>query len=164
MRTNSVGICGQSDAREMYCRFIPIVDLLFYVSVAQSAAQVIELTQVPCQLLESEQGVNRGFKSARLHDCESTNATKVDRRLAHAPALKLKPGKTIFRVSNKNVPYELDYWLRGATFAGRAILPSVFGGGLTTGKTQDYEVDFKHGEYVYYCPLNSTPDYQHIVE
>lgn len=45
----------------------------------------------------------------------------------------------------------------------RARLPSVSGGGLTEGKTQDYEVDLKPGKYVYSCPLDPTPDYNLVV-
>ena len=62
------------------------------------------------------------------------------------------------------MPYELGFWLRGATLLSRATLPSVSGGGLTTGKTQDYVVDLKPGEYVYSCPLNPTPDYRIVVK
>jgi hypothetical protein len=62
------------------------------------------------------------------------------------------------------VPYELGFWLRGASLIDRARLPSVSGGGLTTGRTQDYAVDLKPGRYVYSCPLNPTPDYALIVK
>jgi hypothetical protein len=76
---------------------------------------------------------------------------------------KLKLGKYIFRVTNKNVPYELGFWLRGATLAQRALLSSVSGGGLLQGKVQDYAIELKSGEYVYSCPLNPTPDYKLVV-
>ena len=61
------------------------------------------------------------------------------------------------------MPYELGFWLRGDGLAARALLPSVSGGGLVTGKTQDYEIELKPGEYVYSCPLNPTPDYKLVV-
>jgi len=130
---------------------------------AHAAPQLIELNQVPCQFLESENGVNRGFKSARIQDCEAINARTGKERLAQAKTLHLKPGKIVFRVTNRDVPYELGFWLRGATLLDRARLPSVSGGGLTTGTTQDYAVDLKPGEYVYSCPLNPTPDYRLVV-
>ena len=47
---------------------------------------------------------------------------------------------------------------------GRATLPSVSGGGLTTGATKDYEIELSAGEYLYSCPLNPTPDYKIVVE
>jgi hypothetical protein len=132
--------------------------------LALAAPQVVELNQVPCQFLESEHGVNQGYKSAKIQDCEAINARTGKARLEKAKTLELKPGKTIFRVANKDVPYELGFWLRGATLLSRATLPSVSGGGLTTGKTQDYVIDLKPGEYVYSCPLNPTPDYRLIVK
>ena len=142
-----------------------IATLIALIAVpALAAPQVVELNQVPCQFLESENGVNQGFKSSKIQDCEAINAKSGDDRLAKSKTITLKPGKTIFRVSNKDVPYELGFWLRGATLLSRATLPSVSGGGLTKGKTQDYEIDLKPGEYVYSCPLNPTPDYRLIVK
>ncbi len=129
-----------------------------------ASPQVVTLTQVPCQFLESENGADRGFRSKRAADCEAVNARTSDERLAKAKVLRLRPGRTVFRVANRNVPYELGFWLRGDGVINRARLPSVSGGGLMIGKTRDYEVDLKPGEYVYSCPLNPTPDYRLVVE
>lgn len=131
---------------------------------AAAQPKVIELTQVPCQFLESEAGRDRGFKSAKSADCEAINARTGKQRLAEARTIELAPGKYVFRVANKNVPYELGFWLRGESLIDRARLPSVSGGGLVTGKTQDYEIELKPGNYVYSCPLNPTPDYKLIVK
>ncbi len=125
---------------------------------------VIELTQPACQFVESESGVDHGFASIKKSDCEAINAETGAARLAEAKVLTLKPGAYIFRVTNKNVPYELGFWLRGSGIIGRVTLPSVSGGGLTTGATKDYAVTLKAGEYLYSCPLNSTPDYRLVVE
>lgn len=125
---------------------------------------VIELTQVSCQFLESEQGINHGYRSKSIKDCEAINAKTGAARLKAAQPMQLKPGKYIFRVTNRDVPYELGFWLRGAGIAGRVALPSVSGGGLVTSKTQDYAVDLKPGQYLYSCPLNTTPDYQLLVK
>lgn len=124
---------------------------------------VIELTQVPCQFIESEQGVNHGYRSTNIKDCEVINAKSGASRVNNAKPLRLKSGRYIFRVTNEDVPYELGFWLRGDGIAGRVTLPSVSGGGLLTGKTQDYAIDLKPGDYVYSCPLNSTPDYRLVV-
>lgn len=128
------------------------------------AAPVVELRQVPCQFLEPEHGVNHGYTSTKMEDCQAINAKTEKARLTGAKTLEVKPGKTIFRVSNRNVPYELGFWLRGATPISRVTLPSISGGGLVTGKTQDYVIDLKPGEYVYSCPLNPTPDYRLVVK
>ena len=128
------------------------------------APQVVELTQVPCQFLESEGGQDLGFKSVKAADCEAVNAKTAKQRLAAAKPLELRPGKYVFRVANRGVPYELGFWLRGASLVDRARLPSVSGGGLTAGKTQDYSIELKPGSYVFSCPLNPTPDYKLIVK
>ncbi len=126
---------------------------------AGSEPTVIELTQVPCQFLESENGVNHGFSSRSQADCEAINARTGEQRLAKAPTLRLKAGHYVFRVTNRNVPYPLGFWLRGDGPIERLRLPSVSGGGLTTGTTRDYEIELKPGRYVYSCPLNPTPNY-----
>lgn len=125
---------------------------------------VIELTQTPCQFLESEGGVDHHYTSAKKADCEAINKASGAERVAAAKPLTLRPGKYVFRVTNRNVPYGLGFWLRGDGIVNRATLPSVSGGGLTTGATKDYEVELKPGEYVYSCPLNPTPDYKLVVE
>ena len=132
-------------------------------SLAQEAT-VIDLTQTACQFVESENGVDHGFTSGKKADCEAVNAESGAQRLADAKVLKLKPGKYVFRVTNKNVPYQLGFWLRGEGLIGRATLPSVSGGGLDEGVTKDYEIVLKEGEYLYSCPLNPTPDYKIVVE
>ncbi|MGE0559400.1 MAG: hypothetical protein AB7O69_14150 [Burkholderiales bacterium] len=131
---------------------------------AMSAAKTIELTQVPCQFLESEGGINRGYTSRSIRDCEAINNHSAESRAKSAKPLRLAPGKYIFRVANRNVPYELGFWLRGSSPFGRVTLPSVSGGGIHTGKSRDYEIDLKPGEYVYSCPLNNTPDYRLLVQ
>ena len=132
------------------------------LAAAAEPVTVIDLTQTPCQFVESENGVVHGFRSTKKADCKAINAKTGADRLAQAKSLELKPGKYIFRVTNKNVPYELGFWLRGKGL-GRLTLPSVSGGGLTPGTTKDYAVELKAGEYIYSCPLNPTPDYRIVV-
>ena len=139
------------------------IGLTARLSSAQEAT-VIELTQTPCQFIESENGVDMGFTTTKKADCESINAKTGAERLAKAKVLDLKPGKYIFRVANKNVPYPLGFWLRGASLIDRIRLPSVSGGGLTLGTSKDYVVELVEGEYVYSCPLNPTPNYKLIVQ
>jgi len=143
---------------------LTVVALAALLALRAAPATVIELTQVACQFLESEQGVDHGYTTSSSKDCEAINARTGEVRLAKAETLELKPGKYIFRVSNRDVPYDLGFWLRGATLLSRATLPSVSGGGLAMGQTKDYEVELKPGEYVYSCPLNPTPDYPLVVK
>jgi len=133
-------------------------------SASADSATVIDLTQTGCQFVESENGVDHGYTPKAAADCKTINSNSGDQRLAQAETLKLKPGKYVFRVTNKNVPYELGFWLRGDSLIDRATLPSVSGGGVTTGTTKDYAITLKPGEYVYSCPLNPTPDYRLVVD
>ena len=139
-----------------------VVALLASLTVSVWAAEqatVIELTQTGCQFLESENGVDHDFQTTAKEDCERINARTAEQRLADSEPMRLKPGKYIFRVTNRDVPYPLGFYLRGAGVIDYATLPRVSGGGLTTGTTRDYVIELKPGSYVYSCPLNPTPDY-----
>lgn len=124
---------------------------------------IVTLTQTPCQFVEIE-AKDHGFKSTRKADCEKINAKTAEERLGKSKVLKLKAGKHIFRVTNKNVPYDLGFYLRGAGIYGRISLPKVSGGGLAPGVTKDYAINLEPGTYLYSCPLNTTPDYTIIVK
>ena len=118
-------------------------------------ATIVRLTQTPCVFVESEVDP-KAYTSTRKEDCEAINEQAAKERTLKT--LRLKPGEYVFRVTNRNVPYELGFWVRGQG-VGRVTLPSVSGGGLVTGKTQDYRIKLIAGEYYYSCPLNPTPDY-----
>ena len=137
-------------------------------TVAAQEAPIVQLTQTGCQFLEPENGVDHAFVTTSKPDCEAINARTGEERLAEATTLTLEPGDYIFRVTNKNVPYELGFWLRDHdyNFANplhKLTKTSVSGGGLEMGQTQDYQVTLTPGEYLYSCPLNTTPDYRLVV-
>jgi len=124
------------------------------------AEEVIVFTQTACQILEAE----ALHVSARSADaCIAVNESSGQQRLVSAKVLHLKGGDYIFRVSNRDMPYELGFWLRGAGLS-RLTLPSVSGGGLHTGLSKDYKLTLQPGEYRYSCLLNPTPDYVLIVD
>lgn len=131
---------------------------------AANTPMVITLTQTGCQFVESENGVDHMYMPRKAADCNAINKKTEAGRLAKAKVIKLKPGRYIFRVTNKNVPYNLGFWLRGEGLLSRATLPSISGGGLTLGKSRDYDITLKPGSYVYSCPLNPTPDYKLVVD
>ncbi len=152
--------------RPLHCAVFSVLSALalviFAVGAAQAAPTVITLTQTGCQFVEPE-GQDHGFQTHSATNCKAINRKTGNKRLNASKPLELKPGPYIFRVMNKNVPYELGFYLRGSGF-GRLTLPKVSGGGLITGKTQDYHIDLKEGSYVYSCPLNPTPDYPIVVK
>jgi len=145
--------------REIWSTMILL--LLLPLPYAQ-AAEVITLTQSACQIIEVEADTVH-FKADSADACAAVNEKTGELRLQRAIALRLKAGDYIFRVSNRDVPYALGFWLRGAGLS-RYALPSTSGGGLHTGATKDYRVSLEAGEYRYSCPLNPTPDYLLIVE
>jgi len=131
------------------------------------AAEVITLTQTSCQFLEPEEADHQ-FKSSSKQDCEKINASSGSDRIARSTVLTLKPGDYVFKVANRDVPYSLGFWLRDKDYDWRNPLhklskTSVSGGGLSAGKSLEYKVTLKPGEYIYSCPLNTTPDYRIIV-
>lgn len=146
-----------------------LAGILASPSLAADEPTVIELTQVGCQFLESENGVDHGFKPTSAEDCNKINAETGEKRLEEAAVFNLEPGKYIFRVTNSNVPYELGFWVREHDYDWRNPVhkltkTSVSGGGMHMGVTLDYEVELEPGEYVYSCPLNPTPNYRIVVE
>ena len=134
-----------------------------------NSSKVIELTQVGCQFIESENGTDHGYMPKKKADCVAINGETGGKRLDAAKVLELKPGTYTFRVVNRNVPYELGFWLRSKGYDWRNPVhkltkTSVSGGGLVQGTAKDYKVTLKPGEYVYSCPLNTTPDYKLVVK
>ncbi|MDQ6982618.1 MAG: hypothetical protein Q9M08_06405 [Mariprofundus sp.] len=124
--------------------------------------EVVVLTQTACQFVEAE-GIDHHFNSKSADSCRSINKASQDKRLKRVQSLRLKAGDYVFRVKNRDVPYELGFWLRGAGLS-RWSLPGISGGGITTGGVRDYAISLEPGEYRYSCPLNPTPDYTLIVE
>jgi len=138
------------------------MSILFIAVSTVSAATVVQLTQTGCQFVEPE-AVDHQYVSSQADDCKAINATTGAERLDQSRVLRLKAGDYLFRVRNKNVPYALGFWLRGAGLS-RLSLPSVSGGGIMTGQSRDYLIHLDAGEYYYSCPLNPTPDYRLRVE
>jgi hypothetical protein len=127
-----------------------------------TGVQIITLTQTGCQFLESER-VDYKFDTTKAEDCQRINGeTLSDRQQSFSP-LQLAPGEYIFRVTNRDVPYELGFYLRGAGLS-QATLPQISGGGMLQGTTQEYRVSLRPGRYVFSCPLNPTPDYPLVVQ
>jgi len=145
---------------------------LVFVTQSPSAApvpKIVELTQVACQFVEAENGVDHNFEAMKPSDCETINRESGSTRLADATILTLSPGKYVFRVTNQDVPYELGFWLREEEYNWRNPIHkltkvSVSGGGLYAGQSHDYVVELQPGSYLYSCPLNPTPDYKLVVK
>ena len=82
---------------------------------ASAAVTVIKLTQAACQFVESENGMDRGLTTTKAADRIRINRATGAKRRAQAKPLILKPGRYEFRVTNKNVSYELGFFCASAT-------------------------------------------------
>ncbi|MDX8398137.1 MAG: hypothetical protein R8K49_07460 [Mariprofundaceae bacterium] len=140
-------------------RWLAMMFILWLGLATQALAEpvVITLTQTACQFIEPE-AKNYAFKSASFDECVVINADTQDQRLDKVKPLQLKPGSYLFRVYNRDVAYDLGFWLRGKGLA-RLTHNSVSGGGIHTGGFRDYAIDLEAGEYWYSCPLNPTINY-----
>jgi len=136
--------------------------ILLWIPSASNATEIIRLTQTHCQFIEAE-SEHHHFTATSADQCRAINARTAEQRLKSTQALLLEAGDYIFRVENRDVPYVLGFWLRGAGLS-RWRLPSVSGGGIKRGLSQDYTISLTPGEYRYSCPLNPTPDYVLIVK
>jgi hypothetical protein len=138
---------------------VTLLGMLFTAPGWAASPTIIDLTQTGCQFLEPEQGYDHRFKTKQATDCVEINAETGADRIAEVKPIVLKPGKYVFRIQNRDVPYQLGFYLRSSSRLIRALRPKVVGGGIEQGETKDYEVELVAGKYLYSCPLNPTPDY-----
>lgn len=125
--------------------------------------KVVELTLVPCQIVEPEK-VDHGYKAESRAECEAINEQTWAHRSKASRLLTLAPGKYLFRVTNKKVPYPAGFWIRQADFDWRYFLDrflkfNMLDEGFPMGETREYEFDLKIGKYLYSSPQNPTLDY-----
>ena len=82
--------------------------------------------------------------------------------------LKMKSGTYIFEVSNNNIDHEVGFVLapkQDKIEAKDHIKQAYLSKTIKAGETaSSKKVTLEKGEYVYFCPLNPTPEYTLIVE
>ena len=82
--------------------------------------------------------------------------------------LKVKPGTYVFEVSNNDVDHEVGFVLapkKAGIEAEDHIKQAYLSKTIKAGETaSSQKVTLEKGEYVYFCPLNPTPQYTLIVE
>ena len=79
--------------------------------------------------------------------------------------LTLKPGSYIFEVSNKGIDHAVGFVLAPKSNPDAHIQSAYVTQAIATGATQRSNLTvLTKGEYVYFCPLNPTPQYRLIVE
>lgn len=81
--------------------------------------------------------------------------------------LVLEAGTYVFEIANNNVDHEVGFVLapKGKTDAANHIKSAYVKAPVALGNTSlTNEVVLTKGEYVYFCPLNPTPEYTLIVK
>lgn len=81
--------------------------------------------------------------------------------------LTLDEGTYIFEIENMNVAHEVGFVLapKGKTDEANHIKSAYVTAPVQTGTTsKTQEVTLTKGEYVYFCPLNPTPEYTLVVK
>ena len=82
-------------------------------------------------------------------------------------SLTLSEGTYIFEIANNNIDHEIGFVLapKGKTDAAHHIKAAYVTETVKTNKkSTSKKVKLKKGEYVYFCPLNPTPQYTLIVK
>lgn len=79
--------------------------------------------------------------------------------------LTLKPGTYIFEISNKNVGHDVGFVLAPKSDVKKHIKEAYVTKAVANNSKQtSKKVTLAKGEYVYFCPLNPTPQYTLVVE
>ncbi|MFB9056031.1 cupredoxin domain-containing protein [Mariniflexile ostreae] len=82
-------------------------------------------------------------------------------------SLTLEEGTYVFEIANKNVGHDIGFVLapKGKPEEAHHIKDAyVTKTVATNSKEKSKEVTLKKGEYIYFCPLNPTPEYTLIVK
>lgn len=81
-------------------------------------------------------------------------------------SLTLPAGTYVFEISNKNVGHDVGFVLtpKGKTDEKHHIKEAYGTSLVKNNKSNTKEVTLAKGEYVYFCPLNPTPQYTLKVE
>ncbi|MFL1897251.1 cupredoxin domain-containing protein [Aquimarina sp. 2-A2] len=108
--------------------------------------------------LVSGQALAQEVKTIKLVQTEGEFETKT---------LTLNEGTYVFEVSNQGVDHALGFVLapKGKTDQANHIQNAYVQKTIVDGETStSKEVTLRKGEYVYFCPLNPTPEYTLIVK
>ncbi|MEW7278671.1 cupredoxin domain-containing protein [Aquimarina sp. 2201CG1-2-11] len=79
--------------------------------------------------------------------------------------IKISEGSYVFEIKNSGVDHEVGFVLAPKSNPKAHIKTAYVTKAVATGKTEKTKVTkLEKGEYVYFCPLNPTPQYTLVVE
>lgn len=101
-------------------------------------------------------------------EAKTVSLTQIDGEFV-VKELKLSEGDYVFNIENSGVDHNVGFVLiKEGTDASKPenhIKEAYVQAPVATGKTESSkEVSLEKGTYVYFCPLNPTPQYKLIVE
>ncbi len=105
-------------------------------------------------------------KAMSDHSAQVIKLDQVDGEFV-VQSLTLKPGTYQFEISNTNVDHEVGFVLapEGKPEQQHHIKNAYVKAPVKTGSSSlTNEVTLAKGEYIYFCPLNPTPQYKLTVE
>lgn len=108
-----------------------------------------------------------GAVVANAQNAETISLVQVPGKFDQT-ALTLKAGTSyVFEVANNGVDHKVGFVIapKGSTDQANHVQSAYLKNAIEDGETaQSNEVVLEKGEYVYFCPLNPTPQYKIIVE
>lgn len=101
-------------------------------------------------------------------EAKTVSLTQIDGEFV-VKELKLSEGDYVFNIENSGVDHNVGFVLikegTDASNPENHIKEAYVQAPVATGKTESSkEVSLEKGTYVYFCPLNPTPQYKLIVE
>lgn len=111
------------------------------------------------------------FASMEAQEMSATDNKAETIKLEQTPGeftqqtLKLKPGSYVFEVSNIGIDHEVGFVLAPKSDPDAHIKSAYVTKAIATGATERSNTTvLTKGEYIYFCPLNPTPQYRLVVE
>jgi hypothetical protein len=134
----------------------------------EGGLRVIEVHQTTCQFLEAEHYVDQGFVARSAEDCKRINEATWRDRVPNSRPLIAMQGEFLIRVTNVDVPYDVDFWLRPYEnhFTERQpqiALPEYRIAAIPRGETREIRVTLPRSFYAWSSPANPTPDYSLLI-
>jgi len=136
---------------------IVAISLLAFVSCKQD----VKTTEVESAVEEVKEMNKKEEVQVHTVALEQTGGEFVQKELT------LEEGTYVFEIANKDVDHEVGFVLapKGKTDQENHIKEAYVTSPVATGSmSKTNEVVLTKGEYVYFCPLNPTPQYTLVVK
>ena len=134
--------------------------LVITVLAFTSCKQEVKVPETPVVVKEVVTEVTKKIINVKTIALEQIDGEFTQKELT------LDAGTYVFEISNKDIDHEVGFVLapKGKTEPEHHIKTAYVTSPVPTGSTsKTNEVVLTAGEYVYFCPLNPTPQYTLIV-